>query len=172
MAICVEFCLELAHFSRKWLQSILMASQDICLEKKIFYKSQAKIGEMGDLRLVWVTYICSDYFAITCWVLSVWSEIKEDVAERLDGNTRMVTERVVTKLCASPNPNPKTSEASLKIFLDMFWKEFKHFQNKISSYEYLPGRFLTPDALNINSYVWYHLCYALGFVVCHATSTG
>ncbi len=31
-AICVEFCLELDHFSRKWLESILMVSQDVCPE--------------------------------------------------------------------------------------------------------------------------------------------
>ncbi len=31
-AICVEFCLELAHSSRKWLGSILMVSQEVCME--------------------------------------------------------------------------------------------------------------------------------------------
>ncbi len=30
--ICVEFCLELAKFSRKWVGSILMVSEDVCLE--------------------------------------------------------------------------------------------------------------------------------------------
>ncbi len=36
-AICVEFCLKHAHFTRKWLKSILMVSQEVCLE--FFLKS-------------------------------------------------------------------------------------------------------------------------------------
>ncbi len=30
--ICVEFCLEFAHFTQKCLGSILMVSQEVCLE--------------------------------------------------------------------------------------------------------------------------------------------
>ncbi len=61
MAICVEFCLELAHFSRKWLGSSLIVSQDVCQEffsNWKFYKFWTKFRAVGDLRLVWVTYIC------------------------------------------------------------------------------------------------------------------
>ncbi len=32
VVICVEFCLELAQFTRKCLKSILMVSQEVCLE--------------------------------------------------------------------------------------------------------------------------------------------
>ncbi len=75
IAICVEFCLELAHFSCKWLGSIFMVSQDILMEffsNWQFYKSWMKLREVGDLRLVWVTYICSVVFHIESmfeWVI-------------------------------------------------------------------------------------------------------
>ncbi len=69
----------------------------------------------------------------------------------MDGNARMAIEQVVTKLHVPPNPNPKTSEEPI---LDIFWKEFDDFQNKTGPYGYRPGRFLAPDALYGNSYVW------------------
>ncbi len=75
------------------------------------------------------------------WVLSLLPGFKEDVAERLDGNTRMTIERVIPKLHIPPNPNPKTSEEPLDIILDFFWKEFDYFQNKTDPYGYCPGRF-------------------------------
>ncbi len=92
----------------------------------------------------------------------------------MDGNARMAIERVITKLHTPPNPNPKTSEEPLEIILDIFWKEFDDFQNKTGPYGYCPGRFLTPDALNGNSYVWHHLyslpyTCVLGFVACQVT---
>ncbi len=58
--------------------------------------------------------------AITGWVLSLLPEIREDVAERLDGNTIMANERIVTKHHIPLNPNPKTYEESLKIILNFF----------------------------------------------------
>ena len=114
-------------------------------------------------------------YAITGWVLSLLPEIREDVAERMDGDARMAIERVVTKLHTPPNPNPKTSEEPLEIILDIFWKEFDDFQNKTGPYGYRPGRFLNPDALNGNSYVWHRLyslpyTHVLGFVACQVTS--
>ncbi len=51
------------------------------------------------------------------------SEIQEDVAERLDGHTRVAIERIVTKFQVLPNPNPKSSEESLEVILDNFWKD-------------------------------------------------
>ncbi len=59
-------------------------------------------------------------FAITGWVLSLLPEIREDVAERMDGNARMAIKQVITKLHAPPNPNPKTSEEPLEIILVSF----------------------------------------------------
>ncbi len=56
-------------------------------------------------------------FAITGWVLSLLPEIREDVAETMDGNARMAIEWVVTKLHVPPNPNPKTSEEPLEIII-------------------------------------------------------
>ena len=75
-------------------------------------------------------------YAITGWVLSLLPEIREDVAERMDGDARMAIERVVTKLHVPPKPNPKTSEEPLEIILDIFWKEFDDFQNKTGPYGY------------------------------------
>ncbi len=68
-------------------------------------------------------------YVITGWVLSLLPVIREDVAERLDGNTRIAIERVVTKHHIPPNPNPNTSKQSLEIIFDVFWKEFDDFQN-------------------------------------------
>ncbi len=74
----------------------------------------------------------------------------------------MAIESVVTRLHIPPNPKPKTSEESLEIILDIFWKEFDYFQNKTGPYGYCPERFLTPDALNSNYYVW-HCLYLLPY---------
>ncbi len=108
-------------------------------------------------------------------VLSLLPEIREDVAERLDGNTRVAIERVVAKLHILPNPNPKTSEEPLEIILDIFWKEFDDFQNMTGPYGYHPGRCFTPDSLNGNFSVWHCLyslpyTYVLGFAACQVTS--
>ncbi len=107
-------------------------------------------------------------YAITGQVLSL---LPENVAERLDGNTRMAIERVVTKLHIPPNPNPKTSEEPLKTICDIFWKEFDDFRNKTGPNGYRPGRFSTLDAHNGNSTDWHHLyslpyTHVLGFVAC------
>ncbi len=68
-----------------------------------------------------------DYDSITGWVLSLLPEIREDVAERIDGNARMAIEQVITKLHVPPNPNLKTSDKSLEFIPDIFWKEFDNF---------------------------------------------
>ncbi len=61
------------------------------------------------------------YHAITGWVISILPEIREEVAKILDGNTRLAIQRVVTKLHVPPI-QPKTSEESLEIILDILWK--------------------------------------------------
>ncbi len=66
-------------------------------------------------------------YAIIGWILSLLPEIREDVAERLDGKTRIAIEQVVTKPHIPPNPNLKTSDKSLEFIPDIFWKEFDNF---------------------------------------------
>ncbi len=53
-------------------------------------------------------------------VSSLLPEIREDIAKRLDDNTRMAIERVITKLYMPPNPNPKTLNSLWKSFLTDF----------------------------------------------------
>ena len=59
--------------------------------------------------------------------------------------------------------------------IDIFWREFKHWQNMTGSYAVRCGRFSTPDALEGRSHIWhetYSLPYTkvLGFVACRVTS--
>ena len=75
----------------------------------------------------------------------------------------------------APNPNSKVANDEIDVIIDTFWKEFGHFQNKTGVYGLHPGRFLLPDAINGNSYLWhelYSLPYTnvLGFVACRVTS--
>lgn len=114
-------------------------------------------------------------FAVTGWALSILPEIREDVQLNLDGDKRMAIERVITKLHIAPNPNFKVSNEENDMIIDIFWKEFDQFQNKTGCFGQRPGRFLLPDALNGNSYLWhelYSLPYTrvLGFVACRVTS--
>ncbi len=87
----------------------------------------------------------------------------------------MAIERVIAKLHMAPNPNSKVANDEIELIIDTFWKEFGHFQNKAGVYGLCSGRFLLPDALNGNSYLWHDLyslpsTSVLGFVACHVTS--
>ncbi len=57
-------------------------------------------------------------------------EIREDAAERLEGNTRIAIGRVVTKLYTTKS-KPQKSEESLGIILDNFWREFVDFRIRL-----------------------------------------
>ncbi len=112
---------------------------------------------------------------MTGWALSILEEIWDDICQNLDGDRRMAIERVIAKLHVHPNPNSKVANEETDIIIDKFWKEFGHFQNKSGPHGLRPGRFLLPDAINGNSYLWhehYSLPYTdvLGFNACRMTS--
>ncbi len=74
-------------------------------------------------------------YAVTGWVQKLLPEIREDVAERMDGNARMAIERIITKLHVPPNPNPKT----LEIILDIFWKQFDDSRTRMDPMDIVLG---------------------------------
>ncbi len=65
----------------------------------------------------------------------------------------MAIERVIAKFDVDPNPNSKVANNEIDMIIDIFWKEFRYFQNKTGVYGLYPGRFLLPDMLNVNSYL-------------------
>ncbi len=87
----------------------------------------------------------------------------------------MAIKRVIAKLCVAPNPNSKIVNDEIDVFIDTFWNEFGHFQNKNGVYGLRPGRLLLLDVLNGNSYLCHELyslldTSVLGYVACHVTS--
>ncbi len=91
----------------------------------------------------------TDYnFAITGGALSILLEIRDDVRLNLHGDKRMSNEWVIANLHATPNPNSKVSNDEIDVIIDIFWKEFGHFQNQTGVYGLNSGRFLLPDTLN------------------------
>jgi hypothetical protein len=74
-------------------------------------------------------------YAVTAWALCVMTDVREDVAQRLNdlgGKYRDSIEKVVSRLhqlpCANPHPDvPNMTEGEI---IDIFWNEFKAFQNQ------------------------------------------
>ncbi len=87
----------------------------------------------------------------------------------------MAIERVIATLHVAPNPNFKVANKEVDMIIDIFWNEFGNYRHKTGYFGQCPGRFLLPDELNGNSYLWhelYSLSYTcvLGFVACCVTS--
>ncbi len=75
----------------------------------------------------------------------------------------------------APNPNSNVANDEIDMIINLFWKEFGHFQNKTGAYSYFPSRFLLPDAPNGNSFLLYQIyslpyTSVLGLVACCITS--
>ncbi len=86
-------------------------------------------------------------------MLSILPEIRDNVRINHDGDKRMAIERVIAKFDVDPNPNSKVANNEIDMIIDIFWKEFRYFQNKTGVHGLHPGRFLLPDMLNGNSYL-------------------
>ena len=67
-------------------------------------------------------------YAIAGWALSVMPEVRADVAARMTGVHRDAIENVIKKLHTAPCPNPKVAGKSEAEIIDIFWDEFKAFQ--------------------------------------------
>ncbi len=111
-------------------------------------------------------------FAATAWALSILPDICKDVRLHLDGDKRLAIERVLAKLHVA---QILVANEEIDRIIDMFWKEFDNYQNKTGYLGQRPGRFLLPDSLNGNLYLWHELyslpyTHVLGFLACHVTS--
>jgi DNA topoisomerase VI subunit B len=116
---------------------------------------------------------------VTAWALCVMTDVREDVAQRLNdlgGKYRDSIEKVVTRLHQLPcaNPHPDVQNMTEGEIMDIFWNEFKAFQNKTEPF-HQPARWSTSDVLNGRSHIWhekYSLPYTkvLGYVACRVTS--
>ena len=115
-------------------------------------------------------------YAITGWALSVVSEVRIDVRERMRGEHRDAIERVIRRLHVAPcaNTHPDIVSMSEAVIVDTFWNEFKAFQNCDRPYHEL-HKWAGPDVIAGRSYLWhekYSIPYTtvLGFVACRVTS--
>ncbi len=117
---------------------------------------------------------CHD-LAILAWVLSILPEIHRNANDRLDGEKKAATERGVEKLHLPPSPNKQLAGKPMETILEIFWKEFKHFQKLTGPYKHRSGRFFTPDAQAGHSHLWHESYFlseteVLGYVACRVTS--
>ena len=118
-------------------------------------------------------------YAITGWALSIMSDIRDDVNERINSNNGLyqaAIERVVKRLHLPPCPNSDPGIIGLKEgeIVDIFWDEFKAFRNRTQQYSE-PRCWATQDAVQGRSHLWhekYSIPYTkvLGFVACRVTS--
>ena len=74
-------------------------------------------------------------YAVTAWALCVMEDVRQDVAQRLNetgGKYRDASEKVVIRLHKLPcaNPHPDVHKMAEGEIIDIFWNEFKAFQNK------------------------------------------
>ncbi len=92
-------------------------------------------------------------YAVTGWVLSVLPKVYVNVASELTG---LMIEMVVERLHAPPCPNNQLSGYNIANIIDIFWHEFKHWQNMNGSYA------STPDELEGRSHIW-HDTYSLPY---------
>jgi len=98
------------------------------------------------------------------------SEVRMDVAARMNGSHREAIERVIRKLYWN-------EPEDIDVKINEFWKQFKHWQQKTGKYGENEGRWHLPDVIAGASHVWhenYSLPYypVLGKVACRATSKG
>ncbi len=70
--------------------------------------------------------LCHD-LAILAWALLVLPEICRNINDRLDGKKGCI-KRGVEKLHLSPSPSKQVAGKLMETVLEIFWKEFKHFQ--------------------------------------------
>jgi hypothetical protein len=118
-------------------------------------------------------------YAVTAWALCVMEDVRQDVSLRLNdlgGKYRDAIETVVTRLHQLPcaNMHPDVHKMTEGEIIDIFWDEFKAFQNKTEPF-HQPARWSTSDVLNGRSHIWhekYSLPYTkvLGYVACRVTS--
>ncbi len=72
-------------------------------------------------------------FSVTCWDLSILLDIQYGVRLNLDCDKRMTIERVIAKIHVTPNLNSKVANDEIDFIINIFWKEFGHFQNNLES---------------------------------------
>jgi hypothetical protein len=115
-------------------------------------------------------------YAIAGWALSIVSEVRIDVRERMRGEHRDAIECVIRRLHVAPcaNTHPDIASMSDAEIIDTFWNEFKSFQNCDRPYHDI-HKWAVPDVIAGRSYLWhekYSIPYTtvLGFVACRVTS--
>ena len=113
-------------------------------------------------------------YSIAGWALSVMPEVREDCLECMTGEHHNAIERVITKLHLAPCPNKATKGMSIEAIIDLFWDEFKTFQQKLDPFD-KQHRWNSQDAAAGKSWLWhekYSLPYTkvLGFVACRVCS--
>ncbi len=101
-------------------------------------------------------------------------EIHVGIFKRLTDDMCEKIETVIVKLHTPPCPNTKVINESKLVIIDHFWNKFHLFQQQTGPFAKFKSRFIMPDAVNGNSFIWnqlYSLPYTklLGFVACHTT---
>ncbi len=85
-------------------------------------------------------------YAVTAWALSDLPEICVNDLSELTGEHCFMIERVVERLHVPPCSNDQVSGQDMTNIIDIFWREFKHWQNMTVCYAVCHGQFSTPDA--------------------------
>ena len=93
-------------------------------------------------------------YAVTGWALCVMPEVRQDVREWMTGKHCDVIEEVVKLPHLPPCPNSNLSISSLSPFeiVDIFWNEFKLFQNNTCPY-HEPSRWHSANVSAGQSYL-------------------
>ena len=73
-------------------------------------------------------------YAVTGWALSILPEIRANVLTDLTGEHRLMMENVVERLHVPPCPNKQVTGFEITTIIDIFWQEFKHWQNMTGCY--------------------------------------
>ncbi len=114
------------------------------------------------------------------WIWCNWmgtfvlSEICANVSSELTWEHCLMIERVVERLHVPSCPNDQVSGHDMTNIIDVFWREFMHWQNMTGCYAVCRVWFSTCDALEGKSHIWhetYFLPYTkvLAFVACRVT---
>ncbi len=73
-------------------------------------------------------------YAVTGWALSILPEICANVLSDLTGEHHLMMENIVEGLHVPPCPNKQVSGQDMTAIIDIFWQEFKHWQNMTGCY--------------------------------------
>jgi hypothetical protein len=104
-------------------------------------------------------------YSIDAWALCVMESVWTDVRNRLTGEHRDATEKVVTHLHVPPcpKPNPTVQTMLPHEIIDTFWNELKAFQNCTQPYHKM-SRWASSGCITGKLFLWhkkYSLCTQL-----------